>query len=216
MLQVALDLEELVKAVDIASKITLATKCQYIWLEAGTPLIKAWGKLAVKALKELTNCYLVADTKTMDVPRLEAKIMFDAGADSFTVLGVTDDETLREALEVKKQTGKKIIIDLIGHKEPYKRAIEVARYEPDLIYFHIGISVQRARGLTAEELVKEAVRTKNETGIRVGVAGGLRHGQIKNIVSQGIDVVVVGSAITQAKDPAEATVNIIKEMGYTL
>ncbi|MEM0045326.1 MAG: orotidine 5'-phosphate decarboxylase / HUMPS family protein, partial [Desulfurococcaceae archaeon] len=106
VLQIALDMEELVKAVDIASKIALATKCEQVWIEAGTPLIKAWGKLAVKALKELTNCYIVADTKTMDVPELEAKVMFDAGASAFTVLGVADDDTLKEATEVRERYGK--------------------------------------------------------------------------------------------------------------
>ncbi|MEM4481452.1 MAG: orotidine 5'-phosphate decarboxylase / HUMPS family protein [Desulfurococcaceae archaeon] len=213
VLQVALDLEDLVKAVDVASKVAVATNCDHTWIEVGTPLLKAWGKLAVKALKELTKCYLVADTKTMDVPRAEAKIVLEAGADAFTVLAVADDDTLREALETKKQYGKGLVLDLIGQREPYKRAVEVARYEPDIILFHVGISSQRYRGVTGEELVKEAIRAKEELGVRVGVAGGLKPGTIGPIVSQGIDVVVVGSAITSSKDPAVTSVSILREMG---
>lgn len=212
ILQVALDLEELVKAVDIASKIALMTKCEQVWLEAGTPLIKAWGKIAIKALKELTNCYLVADTKTMDTPGVEAKIMFDAGADAFTVLGVADEDTLKEAMGIKEQHNRHLIVDLIGCKDPYKRALEVARYEPDVILFHIGISAQRARGITGEELVREAARAKQEIGIKVGVAGGLKPGLIRPIVSQGIDVIVVGSAITSSPHPTDVVASILKEM----
>lgn len=212
VLQIALDMEELVKAVDIASKIALETKCEQVWIEAGTPLIKAWGKLAVKALKELTNCYIVADTKTMDVPGLEAKLMFDAGANAFTVLGVADDDTLKEAMEVKERYGKSFFIDLIGCRDPYKRALEIAKYEPDIVLFHIGISVQRARGITSNALVKEAIKVKQETGMKVGVAGGLKPGLIKPIISQGVDVVVVGSAITSSPNPVEVVNTILKEM----
>ncbi|MEM4880797.1 MAG: orotidine 5'-phosphate decarboxylase / HUMPS family protein [Desulfurococcaceae archaeon] len=212
VLQIALDMEELVKAVDIASKIALATKCEQVWIEAGTPLIKAWGKLAVKALKELTNCYIVADTKTMDVPELEAKVMFDAGASAFTVLGVADDDALKEATEVRERYGKSLFIDLIGCRDPYKRALEIARYEPDVVLFHVGISTQRARGITSDVLVKEAVKVKQETGMRVGVAGGLKPGLIKPLISQGVDVVVVGSAITSSPNPVDVVITILREM----
>lgn len=211
-MQVALDLVELMKAVDIASKIALATKCEHVWIEAGTPLIKSWGMLAIKALKELTNCYVVADTKTMDVPSVEARIAFDAGADAYTVLGVADDDTLKEAMEVKARYGKNFFVDLIGCKDPYRRALEVVKYEPDVLLFHIGISVQRARGITGDELAKEAVKVKHETGVKVGIAGGLKPGTIKPMIQQGIDVVVIGSAITSAHNPVEATTNILKEL----
>jgi len=214
VLQVALDLEELVKAVDIASKIATVTKCEHVWIEAGTPLIKSWGRIAVKALKELTNCYLVADTKTMDVPSLEAKIVYSAGADAFTVLGLADEETLREAREVKMDFNKALIIDMIGVKDPYRRAVEVSRYEPDLLLLHVGISVQRLRGVTGEELLSEAARVKEELGLRVGVAGGLKPGSIKPLIDRGVDVVVVGSAITKSSKPSEVVLEIMREMGY--
>ncbi|MCC6011025.1 MAG: orotidine 5'-phosphate decarboxylase, partial [Desulfurococcaceae archaeon] len=132
ILQIALDLEELVKAVDVATKITSSLKCENIWLEVGTPLLKSWGKIAVRSVKELTKRFIVADTKTMDVPLLEAKIVRRAGADAFTVLGVADNETLIEASAAKKEHGILLIVDLISSRDPYKRALEVAKYEPDV------------------------------------------------------------------------------------
>jgi len=213
ILQVALDLEELVKAVEIASKITSSYKCENIWLEVGTPLLKSWGKIAVRSIKELTKCFTVADTKTMDVPLLEAKIVRKAGADAFTVLGVADNETLIEATTARRELGILLIIDLISSREPYRKALEIAKYEPDIILFHVGISVQRARGVTVTELVEEAVRVKEELGVKVAVAGGLRAGVIKPIIERGVDIVVVGSAITSAGDPVEATRRILAEMG---
>ncbi|MEM0045325.1 MAG: orotidine 5-phosphate decarboxylase, partial [Desulfurococcaceae archaeon] len=103
-------------------------------------------------------------------------------------------------------------IDLIGCRDPYKRALEIARYEPDVVLFHVGISTQRARGITSDVLVKEAVKVKQETGMRVGVAGGLKPGLIKPLISQGIDVVVVGSAITSSPNPVDVVITILREM----
>ena len=213
VLQVALDINEIVRAVDIATSIVAKTGCKNVWIEVGTPLLKAWGKIAIKVLKDLTKCFLVADTKTVDVPSVEAKIVFNAGADAFTVLGLSDEETLREASNVKKEHGKTLIVDLIGCREPYQRALEIAKFEPDIILLHTGISVQRARGVTAETLVEEAVRIKNELGVRVSIAGGLKPGSIGPLVARGIDVVVVGSAITRSSDPASTALEILKEMG---
>lgn len=212
VLQIALDMDELVKAVEIASKIAAETKCNHIWIEAGTPLLKSWGRIAVKSLKEIVKCTLIADTKTMDVPRIEAKIVSEAGADGFTVLGLADEDTLKEAMEAKEQYQKILAIDLIGVKEPYKRALEIARYEPDILVFHVGISMQRARGVTAEYLIREAVKAKNDLGIRIGLAGGLKPGSIKPLIDSGVDVVIVGSAITASQYPEKVVLDILREM----
>lgn len=214
VLQIALDLEELVKAVEIATKISSAFKCENIWLEIGTPLLKSWGKIAVRSIKELTKCFVVADTKTMDVPLLEARIVRSAGADAFTVLGVADDETLLEAITAKRELGALLIVDLISSRDPYKRALEVAKYEPDVVLFHIGISVQRARGVTVAQLVEEAIKVKEEVEVKIAVAGGLKPGIIRPIVERGVDIIIVGSAITSAKDPVEVTRAILNEMSF--
>lgn len=212
VLQVALDLEELVKAVDIAVSITSKVGCKNLWIEVGTPLLKSWGKIAIKALKDLTKCFLVADTKTTDVPSLEARIVYSAGSDAFTVLGISDDEVIKEARDVAREAGKAFIVDMISCKEPYKRALEVARFEPDVVLLHAGISVQRARGLTGEALVEEAIKIKEQTGVKIAIAGGLKPGRIKPLVQRGVDIVVVGSAITSSEEPARVVEGILREM----
>ncbi|MEM0198727.1 MAG: orotidine 5'-phosphate decarboxylase / HUMPS family protein [Desulfurococcaceae archaeon] len=216
VLQVALDVEELVKAVDIATSIVTRTTCRNLWIEVGTPLLKAWGKIAIKALKNLTKCFVVADTKSIDVPMIEAKIVYSAGADAFTVLGISDIETIKEAVSAAREHGKKIIVDLIECREPYSRALEIARLEPDVILFHVGISVQKARGVSAEVLVEEAAKVKSELGVRVAVAGGLKPGRIRPLIEKGIDIVIVGSAITSSPDPASIATEILREIGISV
>lgn len=212
VLQVALDMTELTKAVEIANSVLMATKCEGVWIEAGTPLIKSWGKLAVKALRNTTNCVIIADTKSMDVPSLEAEPLIKAGASAFTVLGVAEDEVVREAVDIARSLGAQVGVDLISHPSPYKRALEVAGLGVDFIIYHIGVSVQKARGLTADQLISEVENIRKEVNIKVAVAGGLRPGTLGGLVSVGADILIVGGAITKAANPGEVARALLLEI----
>ncbi|MEM1796803.1 MAG: orotidine 5'-phosphate decarboxylase / HUMPS family protein [Zestosphaera sp.] len=211
ILQIALDSTDLKRVLKLSVEVASVTKCESVWLEAGTPLIKSWGTLAVKSLKDLTGCFVVADTKSMDVPGLEGAVMYEAGADAYTVLAVAEDETIKEAVEAARSYGKSVIGDLISHPRPLQRAQELHRLGVDTIVYHIGISVQRARGLRAIDLLNEAARIKRETSLRVAVAGGIKPEDVKKIVEEGIDIVIIGGAITNSERPIEA---VIKTLTY--
>jgi 3-hexulose-6-phosphate synthase len=212
VLQVALDLTDLTRVLELSAEIASATRCGGVWLEAGTPLIKSWGKLAVRSLKELTGCFVVADTKSVDVPRLEGAVMYEAGADAYTVLALAEDEVIKEAVETARSHGKLVIGDLISHPRPLQRAHELSRLGVDVLVYHIGISVQRARGLRVTDLLSEAARIKRETSLKVAVAGGIKPEDIEEIVKEGIDIVIMGSAITSAEKPVEVVMKILTFM----
>lgn len=212
VLQVALDTVKLTEAVELASKIIAETGCSGIWIEAGTPLIKSWGRLAVKALKNLTRCTVVADTKSIDVPSLEASPLVEVGASVFTVLGLAEDEVVKEAVYFARERGVMVAADLISHPEPYRRALELARMGVDIIIYHIGVSVQKARGVTAEILLNEVKKIKQELPVKVAVAGGLKPGSIREAVKSGADILIVGGAITKSQNPPEVTKMILREI----
>lgn len=212
VLQIALDLIDLKKVLELSVGVASVTKCEDVWLEAGTPLIKSWGRLAVKSLKDLTGCFVVADTKSMDVPKVEGVMMYEAGADAYTVLAVAEDEVIKEAVEVARSYGKSIIGDLISHPKPLQRAQELHQLGVDTIVYHIGISVQKARGLRATDLLDEVARIKRETSLRVAVAGGIKPEDVKKIVEEGIDVIIIGGAITSSEKPVEVVMKTLKYM----
>ncbi len=212
ILQIALDLTDLMRVLELSVKIASATKCENIWLEAGTPLIKSWGKLAVKSLKDLTGCFVVADTKTMDVPGIEGAMMYEVGADAYTVLAVAEDETIKEAVETARSYGKLVIGDLISHPKPLQRAQELNRLGIEAVVHHVGISVQRMRGLRASDLLSEATKIKRETSLKVAVAGGIKPEDVKKIVDEGIDIVIMGGAVTSAKNPVEVVMRVLTQM----
>ena len=84
MLQFALDFITLPPAIAVAS----ITAPHVDIFEIGTPLCKAAGLDAIRAIREVCPDNLIlADFKTPDVGWLEAKMAFDAGADLMTVIG---------------------------------------------------------------------------------------------------------------------------------
>ncbi len=213
-LQVALDLVEPSLAVDLARRLCGANAVDIV--EAGTPLIKTAGIFIVSALKvSCPNAEIMADLKTMDVGSLEARLAINAGASIVSVLGAAANETIGDFIAETKRLNGKSLIDMISVKDPVSRVKELLSVglRPDYVGLHLGIDVQKGRGLTAEDLVKEAVKIKGAYGLGVAIAGGIDEKMAQRIKDTNIDVVIVGRAITQAPDPVKAAENIRRLLG---
>ena len=98
MLQIAMDYIALPPALAMAVKV--ASEVDII--EIGTPLCKAVGLDAIRAMRELVgpDKLILADFKSPDVGGLEAKMAFDAGADMMTVIGGAALATVESAMEL--------------------------------------------------------------------------------------------------------------------
>ncbi|WP_440059200.1 orotidine 5'-phosphate decarboxylase / HUMPS family protein [Thermogladius sp. 4427co] len=211
-LQIALDYTSLTKAIETALAIVKYVRDERIWFEAGTPLIKNWGYISVKLLKEATGSFVVADTKTIDAAELEIGEAFANNADAATVLGLSDDYTIQKSIEIARSLKKTIIVDLINVKDPFTRGVEVYEMGADLVYFHIGVDVQKARGVSAVGLLREAYRFKKETGGKFGVAGGIKLESLDTVLQAEPDVIIVGGAITRSEDPARAVLGFLEKI----
>src|SRR4051812_16963376 len=111
-LQVALDVYNLHRALELGRE---AVAGGADWVEAGTPLIKSEGLNAVRELKKaFPDKPVVADMKIMDTGGMETEMAIKAGASIVTVLGASDDGTIREAVEAARKYGGKIMVDLIA------------------------------------------------------------------------------------------------------
>lgn len=204
ILQVALDLLNKHRAIEIAKE---SAKAGADWIEAGTPLIKSEGMDIIRILKEKhPNKKIVADMKTMDTGAYETEMASKAGADITVILAAADNSTIKDSIKAAQKYGTKIMVDLIGVKDKTKRAKQLEKIGIDYLCLHIGIDEQMT-GKKPIDYLKEI--TKN-TNIPVAVAGGINSETTADLVKAGASIIIVGGAITKAKNITKATQQIKK------
>lgn len=204
ILQVALDLLNEHRALAIAKE---SVKGGADWLEVGTPLIKSEGMNIIRKLRDIfPEKTIVADMKTIDTGAFETEMASKAGADIICILAASDDSTIIDAIKSARKYGTKIMIDLIGIKDKIKRIKELENIGADYLCIHVGIDEQMIGKKPIEILSKIA---KN-TDIPVAVAGGINSETAPDLVKAGASIIIVGGAITKAKDVVKATKNIKK------
>ncbi len=204
ILQVALDLVELKRAVTIARE---AVEGGADWIEVGTPLIKSEGMNAVRIMrKEFKDRKIVADMKTIDTGALEVEMCAKSGADIVIILALSDDSTIAEAVRAGRKYGCEIMADLINVINPVERAKKLEELGVDYVNVHVGIDVQML-GFDPIEILKDVVKNVN---IPVAVAGGLDDKKAYECVSYGADIVIVGSNIVKSRDVRSSALRIRK------
>lgn len=198
ILQVALDLQELKRALQIAEE---AVAGGADWVEAGTPLIKSEGMDAVRKLKErFPNRTLVADMKIADTGAFEVEMAAKSGATMVTLLGSADDDTLADGLRAARKYGVKVMVDLLNAADPVARAKRVEALGADAVCVHVGID-QQMKGQDPLEILRAVARAVE---IPVAAAGGLEAKSAAEAASLGASIVIIGSAICRAAEPEVA------------
>ncbi len=196
-LQIALDEVNLDRALQYARE---AVEGGVDWIEAGTPLIKAEGLEAVRALKKaFPDKTVVADMKTMDTGAFEVEIAAKAGADVIGILGAASDETFEEAVKAARKYGARVYMDLISVEDKISRAKDAERLGCDLVCLHMGIDDQM-KGASPMDILKELAAAVN---IPVMAAGGITTETAGPAIDAGASVVIVGGALTKAQNIAE-------------
>lgn len=194
ILQVALDLLEIDRAVEIAKE---AIAGGADWIEAGTPLIKSEGMDAVRELRRsLPGVRIVADMKTIDTGAMEVEMAAKAGADIVALLAISDDSTIQDALRAARKYGVEIMVDLLSTPDPVKRAKELEELGVDYICVHVGIDQQMV-GKSTIDLLREVVQV---VSIPVAAAGGIDASSGRDAIFYGASIVIVGGNITRSAD----------------
>jgi 3-hexulose-6-phosphate synthase/6-phospho-3-hexuloisomerase len=193
-LQVALDLLELDRAVEIADE---AVRGGADWIEVGTPLIKSEGMQAVRTLRErFPGHEIVADMKIADTGAIEVEMAAKSGAGIVCILGDADDTVIAEAVRSARKYGVRLMADLINVADPVSRSRELAALGVDFINAHVGID-QQMIGKSSLDLLR---RLAGEVGTPVAVAGGLDAETASEAVAAGASIVIVGGNIIKAAD----------------
>jgi 3-hexulose-6-phosphate synthase / 6-phospho-3-hexuloisomerase len=199
ILQVALDLTELNRALQIAAE---SVRGGADWIEAGTPLIKSEGMQAVRALKaQFPDHVIVADMKIADTGTLEVEMAAKAGAGMVCILADADDSVVAEAVRAARLYGVRLMADLMNTPDPVPRAKQLEAMGIDIIVAHVGID-QQMMGKSSIDLLTSIT---GEVTIPVAVAGGLDAVTAAQAVQHGAAMVIVGGAIIRSADVTAST-----------
>ncbi len=193
-LQLALDLVNIPEAKEVVAEVA-----EFIDIvEIGTPVVINEGLHAVKAIKEaFPHLRVLADLKIMDAGGYEVMKASEAGADIITVLGVSDDSTIKGAVAEALKQGKQVMVDMINVKDIEGRAREIDAFGVDYICVHSGYDHQAEGKNSFEELaaIKRVVKQA-----KTAVAGGIKMETLPEVIQANPDLVIVGGGITSQTD----------------
>jgi bifunctional enzyme Fae/Hps len=209
-LQVAIDIPD----IDFVKKVLKQLpQSDHLIIEAGTPLIKRYGLDVVSQIREARpNAFIVADLKTLDTGNLEARMVADATADAIVISGLAPVSTMEKAIKEAKKTGIYAYIDMLNVPDPVK-VLEDLSVKPDIIELHRAIDVEESAYAWGSIPDMKKIHPK----LLVAVAGGIgklegASAKVSDACNAGADIIVVGRAITKAKDVRLATEVFLEDM----
>ena len=193
-LQLALDDITLENAVELVKSV----EAHIDIIEVGTPMVIEYGMEAVRTMKKnFPEKEILADLKIMDAGYYEAEEALKAGADYITVLGVTDNLTIKGCVDAAAAYNGQVVVDMICVADLEERIKKVEELGVDFVSVHIGVD-QQAAGRTPIDDLKIMSRVTKKA--KVSVAGGISVKTIEEYKEYAPEVVIVGSGITHAEN----------------
>jgi len=169
-------------------------------IEVGTPLMLSCGVEAIRKLRShWPNIPILADAKIADGGYAEAAHCFSAGASYVTALALADNATIVGCLDAAAAMHGTMVIDLLCVDDLVARARALESLGVQCVGVHTGVDSQAAGRTPLGDL--RAIRA-TASNMQVSVAGGIGPGNVGQYLAYQPDIVVVGSAITGARDPS--------------
>lgn len=168
-------------------------------VELGTPVLKRFGVAALMTLRDMAGGRpILADAKTVDAGAVEARLLFGAGATMVTILSVASMATCVAADRVAEEFGGFLVADTIAAT---RLPVAPNEYPPRFAYLALHLATDRRLAGEAVADTVAQVSPMRALGYRVAIAGGISEMTISAVIEAAPDIVVVGSAITQAASP---------------
>jgi len=162
---------------EVRNMIAMLPASERIIIEAGTPLIKKYGKSGITALKNwwsgkiLKPGYIVADLKCMDRGSREVEAVAGAGASAATCLGLAPTETINEFIKECEKAGIDSMVDMMNVEFPFE-VLQKLRKLPAVVVLHRGVD-ENERNKEKQIPHEQIHRIKGTYGnVLISVAGG--------------------------------------------
>jgi bifunctional enzyme Fae/Hps len=188
-----------------------------IIIEAGTPLIKAFGISGIKSLrnswsyKSEGDPYIVADTKCMDRGIAEVRIAKDGGASAATVLGAAPVETINYFISACEDLGLDSMVDTIGMEQPFKLLRKLKKM-PTVVVLHRGVDEEtfdKHKPIPYLQINK----IRSSFDVMISVAGGDTFREVQRAIFNDADIVVVWKDFySRALNTGDLATEFLKEI----
>ena len=207
LIQIALDFPTIEQAIASAR---LGVQAGVDILEVGTPLIVAQGAATIGQLKKaFPNYPVLADYKTMDSGGKNTHLTHTQNGQYMTVCGNAPDETVKAAVTASKETGVKVVVDLIGCKSVRDRAAQCESWGVDMLYLHYGADQRRADD--TQDSTQWLDEVMKAVKIPVGV-GTFAPADAIVAVKKGATLVAIGHPVISAPDPLAALTDYVRQV----
>ncbi|MDY6865208.1 MAG: bifunctional 5,6,7,8-tetrahydromethanopterin hydro-lyase/3-hexulose-6-phosphate synthase [Halobacteriota archaeon] len=194
-LQVALDITEWGK---VERVLTELPKNDHLIVEVGTPLLKRFGIDVINKIREVRpDTFIIADLKILDTGNLEARMAADYAADAVVISGLAPVPTIEKAIKETRKTGIYSVIDTLNVADPVG-LLKSLSVKPGVVELHRAIDSELAGSEHKWGDISKIRQIDNK--MVIAVAGGIRVDNASDAIKSGADILVVGRAITNAKD----------------
>lgn len=177
-----------------------------ILVEAGTPLIKAYGYAGIRSIVNWWRGYVVADLKTMDRGSTEAELAKQAGASGAIALGRAPIETLDSFIETCSKLQIDSMVDMMNVEMPVKQ-LRLLKKLPDVVILHRGVDEETFnRDKPIPYLHINKIRSSYD--VMLSMAGGDTIREVQRAVFNDANIVVVWKEFYQ---PSAQTAQLAEE-----
>ena len=178
------DIEKMINALPISDRILI---------EAGTPLIKTYGKEGIIAIKNWwdfkigKNGYVIADLKCMDRGLNEVEIAASAGASAATCLGLSPIETINKFIKKCKDLKIDSMVDMINVRFPFE-ILQKLKKLPSMVVLHRAADENDKEKQIPHNQINQIKEAYN---ILISIAGGETAKEIRRAIFNDADIAVV-------------------------
>lgn len=190
---------------EVKSMIEMLPASDNILIEAGTPLIKNYGREGIAALgkwwseKIKKPGYIVADIKCMDRGLREVEAAALAGAAAATCLGLAPIETINEFIKECRKAGIDSMVDMMNIEFPFE-ILQKLKKLPTVIVLHKGVDeneMNRGKQIPHNQIH----RIKGTYGnVLISVAGGETPRDIIRTFFNDADIAVIWRSFYEAPE----------------
>ncbi len=203
-LQIALDIPDINYIENILENLPNSDR---LILECGTPLIKRYGLEVIEIIREYFDGFIIADLKTMDTGRIEARLAFEHTANAIVLSGVAPKSTILKGISECDKCGILSFIDTINVDNPLNLYKSLS-LKPDGLIIHRGIDEERDKS-QHKVITKDDFKDEN---LILSIAGGVSLNNIDDLKNK-YDVIIMGRGITKSREPGRVVRSILNRLG---